>query len=313
MGEKPFLQRTAVVWLTAMVCCFLWGSAFPSIKIGYELFQIDAEQTASQILFAGTRFTMAGVLVVLGYSIARRQLILPKKTSWGMVAKVSAFQTVIQYLFFYVGLAHTTGVKGSILEGTHVFFAILLASLVFHQEKLSRGKALGCVIGFAGVVLVNLSGASGLGGGLRFDGEGFMILACAAYAMSSILVKRYSDRESPVTISGYQFIMGGIVMIVIGLIFGGKLEPVSGSMGAYILMLYMACISAVAYSLWGLLLKYNPVSRISVFGFMNPVFGVILSAVFLGEGTTIPWVQTLAALALVCAGIFLVNRETGKA
>ena len=73
------------------------------------------------------------------------------------------------------------------------------------------------------------------------------------------------------------------------------------------MLLYMAVISAVAYSLWGILLKYNPVSKVAVFGFMNPVFGVILSAILLHEGDSIG-VMCLVSLALVCAGIYIVNR-----
>ena len=76
-----------------------------------------------------------------------------------------------------------------------------------------------------------------------------------------------------------------------------------------LLLLYMAMISAVAYSLWGILLKYNPVSRIAVFGFMNPVFGVILSALLLGENNQAFSLYGLAALILVSLGIFLVNRK----
>ena len=76
-----------------------------------------------------------------------------------------------------------------------------------------------------------------------------------------------------------------------------------------LLLLYMAMISAVAYSLWGILLKYNPVSRIAVFGFMNPVFGVILSALLLGENNHAFSLYGLAALVLVSLGIFLVNRR----
>ena len=73
MKKKHLLQQTGAVWFFAMVCCFLWGSAFPCIKIGYALFGIDSADTASQILFAGLRFTLAGVLVVLFYSIMQRK------------------------------------------------------------------------------------------------------------------------------------------------------------------------------------------------------------------------------------------------
>ena len=73
-----------------------------------------------------------------------------------------------------------------------------------------------------------------------------------------------------------------LILMIIGLAGGGRVQ-VSGNYLAYILLLYMAFISAVAYTLWGVLLKYNPVSRVTVFGFMNPVFGVLLSALVLGE------------------------------
>ncbi len=307
MKEQHFLQKNIVVCFLALLCCFLWGSAFPSIKTGYQLFQIGADDTASQIFFAGIRFTLAGILVVLVYSIANRKFLVPKKSSWGMIGIVAMFQTVIQYFFFYIGLAHTTGVKGSILESVHVFFAVILASVVFKQEKLTKNKLIGCVIGFAGVILVNLNGSEGLGGGFAFNGEGFLIIACAAYALSSLFIKIFSQKESPVIISGYQFILGGIIMAVCGYFADGQLHPSGGV--AFVLLLYMAMISAVAYSVWGLLLKYNPVSKVSIYGFSNPVFGVVLSAILLGEGASMPLMQTLGALILVCIGIFIVNRE----
>ena len=72
---------------------------------------------------------------------------------------------------------------------------------------------------------------------------------------------------------------------------------------------YLALLSAVAYSLWGTLLKYNPVARVSIYGFMNPVCGVLLSALLLGESQNAFGAAGLAALALVCVGIWLVNGQ----
>ena len=73
------------------------------------------------------------------------------------------------------------------------------------------------------------------------------------------------------------------------------------------LLVYLALVSAVAYSLWGILLKYNPVSRVTVFGFMNPVFGVLLSALLLGETDQASGILGLLSLLLVSAGIYVVN------
>ena len=298
------MQKTIVVWLGALICCMLWGSAYPCIKIGYGMFAVGAEDVASQILFAGCRFSLAGVLAILLGSVAARKILIPKRTSWGKVLILCMMQTVLQYLFFYIGLARTTGVKASIIEGVNVFCAILVASFLFHQETLNGRKIIGSIIGFAGVVLVNLTGG-GLDLGFTFLGEGFIFLSAVAYAFSSACMKIFSKDENPVALSGWQFLIGGLVMVLCGFAAGGRLTVWTGK-GA-VLLLYMAMISAVAYSLWGILLKYNPVSKVAVFGFMNPVCGVILSAVLLGETDSLS-VMSVAALVLVCMGIYIVNR-----
>ena len=301
--RAQIMQKTAVVWFGALVCCALWGSAFPCIKIGYQMFEIDAADTAAQILFAGYRFTLAGILTVLIGSVLNRGFLIPKKESFGKIFKLSMLQTVLQYFFFYVGLAHTTGVKGSIVEASNVFLAILVSSLIFHQEKLDQKKVLGCIVGFAGVVLINLSG-SNVDMSFNLTGDGFIFISAIAYALSSVLIKKYSAKSDPVMLSGYQFTAGGLVMILIGFVMGGRIH--TASMPAMILLIYMALISAVAYTLWGILLKYNPVSKVSIFGFTNPVFGVILSAIILREGNVFG-MKDLIALVLVSIGILIVN------
>ena len=156
--KHEIMTHTAVVCVGALICCAFWGSAFPCIKLGYQFFQIDSGDTAAQILFAGCRFALSGVLTILMGSVISRQFLFPKKQSLPLVLKLSLFQTILQYLLFYIGLAHTTGVKSSIIVGTNVFVSIVVASFVFHQEKMTVAKTFGCLIGFAGVVIVNLNG-----------------------------------------------------------------------------------------------------------------------------------------------------------
>ena len=129
---------------------------------------------------------------------------------------------------------------------------------------------------------MNLSGQEGNLFQVSLLGEGFVLFAQIFYATSGALLKKYGNQYDVVTLSGYQFMSGGLILILIGLFGGGRVQVESG-VSAYILLLYLAFISAVAYTLWGVLLKYNPVSRVTVFGFMNPVFGVLLSALVLGD------------------------------
>ena len=308
-SKTDFLSTTAGVLAAAITANLLWGRAAPCIKLGYRFFQISGEDVMSQILFAGVRFTLAGVLTVLLGSLLRRRVLLPKRGSGGMILRLALLQTVIQYTFFYIGLSHAPGFKGSIISPTSTFFALLVAALVYRQEKLTAKKLLGCLIGFAGVVLVSMTGR--LEGGARLDGEGFLVLAAASYGCSSVLTKRYSAKEDPVVLSGWQFILGGALMTMAALIGGGRLRAVSG--GAWPLMFYLGLLSAVAYTLWSLLLQRHPVSHIMVYTFLNPVFGVFLSALLLDEVKGLNLPRCLLAMALVCFGVWIVNRPAKTA
>ena len=75
------------------------------------------------------------------------------------------------------------------------------------------------------------------------------------------------------------------------------------------LLVYLALVSAVAYTLWSILLAWNDVSKVAIFGFVNPLCSVILSALILGEVKQAFNVGSLVALVLVCAGIYIVNRR----
>ena len=300
-----FMTKTWVIVLGALICCILWGSAFPCIKIGYKMMEIQASDTPGQILYAGCRFSLAGILTVILGSVLQRKILFPRRSALGKIGLLSLLQTILQYLFFYVGLAHTTGVKASIIEAVNTFVAILVAGYLFHQEKVTARKMVGCLLGFAGVVLVNVVG-NGMDFHFSLNGDGCILLSTVAYAFSSVFMKRFSQQENPVMLSGYQFILGGIVMIFCGGAMGGRLKTFTPA--AVAMLIYMALISAVAYSLWGLLLKYNPVSKVTVFGFMNPVIGVLLSALLLSEKETLG-AGSLLALMLVCLGIYVVNKE----
>lgn len=306
-NREQLLQKPAVVIFSAILCCLLWGSAFPSIKVGYQLFEIPSNDTAAQILFAGMRFALAGVMVIIAGSILQKTFLKPSKEAIPKVFKLCLLQTVMQYVFFYIGLAHTTGVKGSIITAVNVFFSILVSCVLFRLEKINAQKLLGCGIGFAGVVIVNMSGSMDMS--FNFLGDGFLLISAFSYALSTVLIKIYGETENPVMLSGYQFLAGGLLMAFFGFCIGGRITAFSVS--GILLLLYMGFISAGAYTLWSILLKYNAVSRVAVFGFFNPVFGVVLSALIMQEGTSFNF-KTFIALLLVCIGIISVNYKSHK-
>ncbi|WP_461810981.1 DMT family transporter [Faecalimonas sp.] len=296
------MKKTSIVAILALICCALWGSAFPAVKIGYKLFEINT--VGSQILFAGYRFFLAGVLTLLLACIYEKRFVYIKKASVPYVFAQGMLQTTIQYLLFYIGMANTSGAKGSVINASNGFVAIIVAAMLIPSEKMTWKKILGCIVGFAGVIFINLSPGA-WGSGFSIQGEGMVLLCSIAYGTSSVTLKLISHREKPMTLTAYQLLFGGIVLTFIGVFAGGSIT--NFTVQSTLLLLYLALLSTVAFTIWTVLLKYNPVSKVAIFGFSIPVFGVALSGIFLGE--EILSVKNVIALLCVCVGIIIVNRE----
>lgn len=82
----------------------LWGTAFPGVKFGYQLFQIDSSSSgaiSSLLLFAGLRFMIAGLLTLIVTGVIEKRVPWPKGKAgnWGDIALLGVFQTILQYSF----------------------------------------------------------------------------------------------------------------------------------------------------------------------------------------------------------------------
>ncbi|WP_036212775.1 DMT family transporter [Massilia alkalitolerans] len=301
--EPPFFSRPLVVVALATLCCLLWGSSYPAIKTGYALLGITQQDIPSKLVYAGYRFLLAGIGVALAAWLLQKKFPVPPRDQLRQVFVLGVAQTSLQYVFFYIGLAYTTGVRASILNATTTFFSVLLAHFLYKDDRLSARKGAGCALGLAGVLAVNAD-ASLLGSGVSLQGEGFIVLAAFVLSAASIYGKRVSQRMDAMTMTAWQLAIGGLVLLAAGYATGGslgRLDLVSG-----LLLVYLAALSAVAFTLWSLLLKHNPVGLISMFAFLVPLFGAALSGIWLHEDV-LTWTN-LVALVLVCGGVLLVTR-----
>ena len=307
MGTARFSDRKVVVAI-ALLCCLLWGSSYPAIKSGYAWFGIAADDVPTKLVFAGWRFLGAGLVLLALAASTRKTIWSLGKGSARQLVVLGLTQTALQYVFFYVGLAYTTGVKGSIMNATGTFFSVLLAHWVYHNDRLSHAKLWGCLVGFAGVMVVNLGRGS-----FDFDftllGEGFVVIAAFVLAAASIYGKQVSQRMDSVVMTGWQLAIGGVALLAVGWASGGALRGFT--IASTMLLAYLALLSSAAFSLWSLLLKHNRVSQVTIFNFTVPIFGAVLSAIFLGEAL-LEW-KNLLALVLVCCGIWLVTRDAPAA
>ncbi len=304
MENKKIITNKKFVASIATLCCLLWGSAYPAIKSGYILFNIEASDVSSKIVFAGYRFTMAGLLVLILAKVFGQKLFSFSKKDFLSLIILGITQTTLQYIFFYIGLANTTGVKGSIMNSMGTFFSVFLAHYLYKNDKLNVQKILGCIIGFIGVMIVNFS-ADLLNFSFNFKGEGFVIISSFMFSVAAIYGKKLTQSMDVMVVTGYSLFLGGALLTILGMSFGGRVH--NFTLSSSLLLSYMILLSSVAFTLWSLLLKYNKVGSVSVFIFLTPIFGAILSAIFLGEN--ILEIKNIFALILVCFGIWMVNKE----
>ncbi len=296
-------MKTSGIFFPALLCTLLWGSAFPAVKTGYTLFGIG-DDIYSKLFFAGWRFMLAGVAVLAISIVRNKKLIFPKRSLWKGILLLGFVQTTLQYVFFYIGLSHTTGVKGSVITAMSTFLAVGASHFLFPDDRLTTPKTVGCAIGFVGVVMISLSSVDALGGGFSLTGEGFMLLSTVASGAGAVISKFVAKGESPMMITGWQLFFGGAVLLVAGVFGGGHFSTVTPK--AIALLAYLIFLSAAAFSIWTWLLKKYPVGKVTVYNFLVPVFGTLMSGIILNE--TIFTVRNMLSLLFVCIGIVLVNR-----
>ncbi len=304
-SEKIFKNKYGFV-LSALLCTALWGTAFPGVKLGYEWFNIGTSDTGSKLLFAGTRFMLAGIAVLLIYGIKNKKFPSFSKAQAPKILLLSAVQIAGNYFFYYLGLSVTAGSVASVLNSFDTFCTVLTVPLIFKDDKLTLKKFLGCAVGISGIILINL-GSDGIST-FKFTGEGFLLIS-ALFSTAGIMInKKAASDTDPLIVTGYHLLFGGAALTAAALALGGKIS--FSSPKADLCLLYLAMVSAAAFFIWSALLKYNPVSKVSIFKLMTPIFGNVFSFFALGENILTP--LHLLSLLLVCLGIAAVNTDKPK-
>ena len=326
-------QRPVWVSLFALTAAISWGWAYPLIKMGMEEYQITADMTGSKMLFAGIRFFISGIIILAIARSSHREFGFKKKTVQKensclkenhdvqknhYIQKTGSFSfltnsnvwflllyallnTTLHYAFFYFGLSHNAGARSAILNSMSVFTVVILACIFFKSDRMTWRKALGCIIGFLGILALNLGGKES--GSFTFLGDGMIILNALCGASASLLTRGLSKRMDVFVGTGYSLSIGGALLMIPALLMGGYL-PVISLWGLTILLLLIA-ISTISFALYNKLLSCNPVGKVAIYNSLIPVVGAITSCLCLGE--TFYW-KYLIAGALATAGIYIINK-----
>ena len=294
-------QRPLWVVVFALTAAIAWGWAFPLIKIGFNAFGITADMTGSKMLFAGIRFAVAGMIVLLVAQRNGRVFRTGSPTDWWFIVAFALMNTTLHYFFFYIGMSHSEGSRAAILNSLSTFLVVLLACACFKSDRLTSRKLLGCVIGFSGILALNIGGADS--GVFTWLGDGMIILNAMCGACSNLMTRSISRRIDIFVGTGYSLTIGGMLLIIPGIAMGGTL-PFINILGIVCLLLLIA-ISAIGFTLYNKLLSCNPVGKVAIYNSLIPIVGAVTSCMCLGE--TFHAKYALAG-GLAALGIYIINK-----
>ena len=301
-SEKSIFQRPFWVVTFALSAAISWGWAYPLIKLGFDEFGIMQSMTGSKMLFAGIRFFISGVLILCIARFFKRDFRIRNSNGVWYILLYALLNTTLHYAFFYIGLSHSDGARAAILNSLGVFMLVLLACVFFKSDKLTTKKMLGCVIGFAGILSLNLGKESYSEFTMMGDGMIVMNALCSAFA--GLLTRGLGKFVDVVVGTGYSLAIGGLLLVLPGVVMGGVLPHVTPY--GILLLGLLVCISTLGFTLYNKLISCNPVGKVAIFNSLIPVVGAITSCICLHE--PFYWKYILAA-GLSMAGIYIINRR----
>ena len=291
--------------LLAIFCAFGWSLAYPLIKIGYREFQIAAGDLGGKILFAGIRFLFAGLLVSCFCCLRKKKLALENRNDFWWLILLAIVNTTLHYMFAYIGLGYNPSTRSTILDSMGGFFLIILSTILFSDDKLSASKIMGCVLGIAGVVAINLQPGEAFFANITFRGDGMILLNASCGALGGVITRITSKKMNMMPATGRSMMIGGALLLAIGFVIGTDGSWRFTISGALVLTA-LIMISAVCFAVYNELLSYHPISRIAIYNALIPVLGVIFSALLLKE--ELKWQYAIAVMMVAC-GIYLVNMK----
>jgi len=306
LKAKTTANRILFTTLIAVLCNILWGTPYPVLKIVYHEMGIASNNLADNITFISLRFILAGLLLFIFGLATHAPLFKMNKKQLLLIGILGLFNTTLQYFFFNIGLNNTSGIKASILGQIAIFFSILLAHFVYKDDKLNSKKLLGLILGFSGLILVNLDKGNAELFSFSMLGEGFMIISGLTSALSMFIAKKIGQELPALVFTCWQMLIGSVLLFFVGVGMGGNPAVLHFTPLSTGLLFYLALVSSIAFYLWYSILKYRKISELSMFKFIIPMTGSLLTGLFIPGEVLLP--VHFVALVLVSIGIVVVNK-----
>ncbi len=277
----------------ALFYVFLWASAYVPSKIG--------ALGSPPLWFLVVRFAVAG-LIALALARAMGARLPRTRREWAATALLGGLGNAVYLGFTYVALLHLASGVGAIVASTNPLVLALIAPWLL-AEPLTRGKVVGMVLGFGGVIAIVLAR---LGSGTANPADIALAFAGVLGSVASTIVyKKWCAGLDLRAVTGLQLLAASLILLPCALLFEGA--PHADVTPAFVAsFVYVVLVMSVGASLlWFWLLTHGEASRVSAYYFLTPVFGLALAALLLHEPVGLRDAGGLAAITL---GISLAQR-----
>ncbi len=286
-------------YLQVCICAVLWGSAFPVIKNSYT--QLGIQNYGEQLVFAGSRFALAGLLLLpfcRGNYFAKI-----KQAPRGPLAIIMLGQTYLQYVFFYYGLNVSTGTLAALLVGSGSFWWMLIAPHILKTPAPTRWHWLL----FACCCLGIICAAYDPNDDMKHVGIGTaaFLLATLSGAFAAVYMKRVAPISGSLTPTSFSLGLGGLLLLLTASPYW--LSYFSHfNLTTLLVTIYLAVVSAAGFAIWNRLIEHYSVNTLSGFRFLIPLMGMIESVLFI-PGEQLRW-GIVAGATIIFSSLIALSR-----
>lgn len=293
-------KRWAIIF--SLMAMLLWGSAIPLIKLTYLHAGILPDDPGGKIFIAGIRFFMAGLLTYIYFFLFNKEKVERDKINFKFIIILALIQTTLQYSTYYIGLSNTLGSLAAVIQASNAFITVIISVILIADEKLTARKVAALIIGSIGLLIINLKDAGSFH--FKLTGEGFILIATTLNALASVLIRKYGRDQNSFLMTGTQFLLGATPLIIIGALTHTSI--VNFDLKFFLMLSYGAFISATSFTIWTSVLQRHSASEFGIYKLFIPIFGTILSVLFLGEELTI---YIILGLIFVLLGAVVLNKK----
>ena len=296
--ELDTSTRRSLSWhdcTLVLLVMLLWALCYPLIATGLS--------SSPPLYFAALRSLVAGIGLLIPAVALRRPL--PRQLHlWLGILGVGLSYTSAGFAGMFLAGGVVSPGLASVLANMQPLIAAILAFFLLN-ERLKRNSLVGLLAGFFGIVLTALPGFGAQGIGTSFSGISYILFGALGVAVGNILLKRLSGQVDPLMVTGWQFILGGLPLLVLAQWFEMPSSMTWNGVFAVNLLALGLGGTALPLLLWFWLLRRAELTRLNTFSFLTPIFALIISAILFGERLQL--IQA-AGIALSLYGVWRVSR-----